>query len=99
MVGSAKLRKRDHENKTGGNCGATSPLYLDHTLIFSSSFHLRVILRLSYSSPNGELVNPTHPHEQCWVLEVTHLVTYCLTKGAGGKLGNAVFMYTVKFRK
>ena len=35
MSGSAKLRKRDHENKTGENCGATSPLYLDHTLVFS----------------------------------------------------------------
>ena len=41
IVGSAKLRKRDHENKTGGNCGATPPpppplpRFPDHTLIFS----------------------------------------------------------------
>jgi len=33
MVGFAKLRKREHENKTGGN----------HALIFSRVFHLRVI--------------------------------------------------------
>ena len=61
IVGSAKLRKCDHENKTGGNCGATSPLHLDHTLIFSRTFHLHGILRLGYSSPNGELVKPLFP--------------------------------------
>ena len=38
IVGSAKLRRREHENKTGGNP------FLDHALIFSRALHLRVIL-------------------------------------------------------
>ena len=37
-VGIARLRKRDHENQTGGN-----PLFPDHVVIFSRVFHLRVI--------------------------------------------------------
>ena len=38
IVGTARLRKRDHENQTGG-----SPLFPDHVVIFSRVFHLRVI--------------------------------------------------------
>ena len=36
IVGTARLRKRDHENQTGG-----SPLSPDHVVIFSRVFHLR----------------------------------------------------------
>ena len=39
IVGAAKLRKREHENKTAGNP------FLDHALIFSLALHLRVILK------------------------------------------------------
>ena len=38
IVGTARLRKRDHENQTGG-----SPIFPDHVVIFSRVFHLRVI--------------------------------------------------------
>ena len=37
IVGTARLRKRDHENQTGG-----SSLFPDHVVIFSRVFHLRV---------------------------------------------------------
>ena len=55
IAGSAKSRKRDQENKTGRNCGATTPLFPDHALIFSRAFHFRVITTIwepgtSYSS-------------------------------------------------
>ena len=66
IVGSAKLRKHDHENKTGGNCGANIPLFPDHTLIFSSSFHLRVIPTIwepgtDYTSPKWGVCYPPPP--------------------------------------
>lgn len=35
IVGTARLRKRDHENQTGG-----SPLFPDHVVIFSRVLHL-----------------------------------------------------------
>ena len=38
IVGTARLRKRDQENQTGG-----SPLFPDHVVIFSRVFHLHVI--------------------------------------------------------
>ena len=38
IVGTARLRKRNHENQTGGK-----PLFPDHVVIFSRVFHLRVI--------------------------------------------------------
>ena len=38
IVGSAKLRRREYANKTGGNP------FLDHALIYSRALHLRVIL-------------------------------------------------------
>ena len=37
IVGTARLRKRDQENQTGGR-----PLFPDHVVIFSRVFHLRV---------------------------------------------------------
>ena len=41
MVGSAELRKNEHEIKTG--CHRYRPLFSDHALIFSSAaFHLSV---------------------------------------------------------
>ena len=53
IVGSAKLRKRKHKNKTGGNWGEEGrlslpfsrhrPLFPDHALIFSRACHLRVM--------------------------------------------------------
>ena len=47
IVGSAKLRKRDYENKTtGGNCRAPPLHFPDHTLIFSGG--LRSFTRHPY---------------------------------------------------
>ena len=45
IVGSAKLRKRDHENKTtGGNCGAPPRIsQITHSYFRVPCVHLRVI--------------------------------------------------------
>ena len=44
IVGSAKLRRREYANKTGGNP------FLVHVLILSRALHLRVIRSLAYES-------------------------------------------------
>ena len=69
IVGSAKLRKRDHENKTGGNYGATTPLFPDHTLLFSGGmrsfthhpYYLRAWNRLQLPQMESLLINPPSP--------------------------------------
>ena len=71
IIGSAKLRKRDHENKTtGGNCrgGPPPPAFpRSHTHIFGwlafiyASSLLSKSLEQAIAPPNGELVNPPSP--------------------------------------
>ena len=48
IVGTARLRKRDHENQTGG-----SPIFPDHVVIFSRVFHLRVIAATIWEHGTG----------------------------------------------
>ena len=48
IVGTARLRKRDQENQTGG-----SPLFPDHVVIFSRVFHLHVIAATIWEQGTG----------------------------------------------
>ena len=48
IVRTARFRKRDHENQTGG-----SPLFPDHVVIFSRVFHLRVIAATIWEHGTG----------------------------------------------
>ena len=73
IVGSLKLGKRDHENKTGGNWGPPPPPpplshFPDHTLIFSGGvrsftrhpYHLRAWNRLQLPQMES-LLTPLPP--------------------------------------
>ena len=48
IVGTARLRKRNHENQTGGK-----PLFPDHVVILSRVFHLRVIAATIWEHGTG----------------------------------------------
>lgn len=95
IVEAAKLRKRDHENITGGNCGATTLLFLDHTLIFRLAFHLRVI-RTTTLYLRALLTSLP----RCVVLGVSYSSTSSLSliSWGGGTLVRYVLLVTCKFQ-